>query len=158
MFPMNEELLSRKELIETGHEYDDLEMEEPPSDRLLVPAEDSVEGTPIAGLVYDLDEDDGTLLYYGEYEEGLPHGISVDFHRNGRLKRSCLIFHGAINGKDQRWDPEGQLVFQGEYVYGVLVRYKEWDASGNLIREQTGPDPDMLGLIESQRAYYENRE
>jgi antitoxin component YwqK of YwqJK toxin-antitoxin module len=155
---MNEELLSRKELIETGHDYGELEMEEPPSDRLLVPTEDSEEGSPVTGLVYDLDEKDGTLLYYGEYEEGLPHGISADFHRNGRPKRICRIFRGAINGEDHRWDSEGRLVFHGQYVYGVLIRYKQWNASGNLISEQAEPDPSMLGLIESQRSYYENRE
>src|SRR5690606_33260044 len=91
VFLLNQELLSKEELIERGHDYGVLEMEEPPSDRLLVPAEDSVEGTPVTGLVYDLDEEDGTLLYYGEYEEGLPHGISVDFHRNGQPERVCRI-------------------------------------------------------------------
>ncbi|KZE38694.1 hypothetical protein AV656_07260 [Bhargavaea cecembensis] len=147
MFVMNGALLSAEELVKMGFDYGELEMEEPPSDRLLVPAKGSGEGNPITGLVYDLDEEDGTLLYYGEYEQGLPHGISVDFHRNGKPERVCRIFHGAINGEDRRWDPEGQLVFQGEYVYGVLVRYKQWDACGNLIGKQTEPDPDMLGLI-----------
>jgi antitoxin component YwqK of YwqJK toxin-antitoxin module len=132
-------------------------MEEPPSDRLLIPAEDSGEGNPVNGLIYDLDEQDGTLLYYGEYEEGLPHGISVDFHRNGRPKQVCRIFHGAIHGEERRWDPEGRLVLQGEYFYGVLVRYQKWDAAGNLIGEQAEPAPEMLGLIESQRAYNEKR-
>ena len=155
---MDEKLLSKDELVKTGYDYGELEIEEPPSDRLLVPAEDSGEGNPVTGLVYDLDEEDGTLLYYGEYEEGLPHGISVDFHRNGQPERVCRIFRGAINGEEHAWDSEGRLVFRGEYVYGVLVRYRQWKASGNLIGEQTEPDPDMLGLIESQRAYYENRE
>lgn len=101
------------------------------------------------------------------------------YHPNGKLKSKDTIFHGtghgwsrrwaeqgnliflfprAINGEEHRWDSEGRLVFWGEYVYGVLIRYKQWNASGDLIGERIEPDPDMLGLIESQRAYYENRE
>jgi hypothetical protein len=79
VFQMNEELLSKEVLIETGFDYGELEMEDPPSDRLLIPEEDSGEGNPVTGLVYDLDEEDGTLLYCGEYEQGLPHGILWTF-------------------------------------------------------------------------------
>lgn len=142
---MNEELLSRKELIETGHEYDDLEMEEPPSDRLLVPGEDFEEGTPVTGLVYALDEKDGPLLYYGEYEEGLPQGISADFHRNGQPERVCRIFRGAINGRTRMGFRGATRLPRRVCLWGPRPVHAE-------------PAPDLFGLIESQIGYYENRE
>lgn len=154
---MDDKLVTKEELIEKGYDYEDLEME-PPSDQLFVrTGEDGDDLVPVNGLVYELSEQDGSVLNYGEYADGLPHGISVDFHPNGQVKQTHSHFHGPVHGEQRKWDKEGRLVFQGEYVYGVLVRYQQWNASGNLIGEQLEPDPVMHGLIESQRAHYEKR-
>ena len=155
---MENKLLTKDEVVEIGYIYSELEMD-PPDDVLFITEEDSMDDwVPVTGVVYDLDDDGETLLYYGEYESGLPHGISIDFHSNGRLNRKCHIFHGAIHGDDRQWDAEGNLVFQGEHVHGVLAWYKKWNSAGELIEQQKEPADDMLNLIETQRKFYENRD
>ncbi|MCW1927266.1 toxin-antitoxin system YwqK family antitoxin [Bhargavaea beijingensis] len=155
---MKDILLSKEEVVRIGYNYGELEMD-PPDDILFVPEGDSMDDwVPVTGVVYDLDGDEKTLLFYGEYDSGLPHGISVNFHYNGQMERICHIFHGAIDGEDKKWDSAGNLIFQGEYVYGILVRYKKWTSSGELIEQQTEPAEDMLELIEAQRTFNETHD
>ncbi|MGM9922087.1 MAG: hypothetical protein ACI33O_12615, partial [Bhargavaea sp.] len=110
---MEDQLLTKEELTGNGYDYDHLEMD-PPDDRLFVRTgeeEDNLE--PVNGLVYELSEQDGSVLNYGEYADGLPHGISVDFHPNGQVQQVHRHFHGPIHGEHRQWDRESRLVFWG---------------------------------------------
>ncbi|SIT73049.1 toxin-antitoxin system YwqK family antitoxin [Edaphobacillus lindanitolerans] len=151
---MDEHLLNREELIEKGYDYDDLEMV-PSSDQLFVrTGEEGDDLVPVNGLVYELSEGDGSLLYYGEFENGLPHGISVDFHPGGGAKEIHAHFHGPIHGERNRWNKEGCLVLWGEYAHGHELRLKIWDDSGQLVEEKKEPDDSQLGIIEKSREFY----
>ncbi|EMR06901.1 hypothetical protein C772_01037 [Bhargavaea cecembensis DSE10] len=152
---MDDKLLTKEELIEKGYDYDDLEME-PPSDQLFVrTGEEGDDLVPVNGLVYELSEQDGSVLYYGEYADGLPHGISVDFHPNGQVKQIHAHFHGPIHGEQHQWDKEGRLVFWGEYEYGHELKYKRWDGSGELVEEKMEPDNSQLTMIRQSREFYQ---
>ncbi|WP_424236794.1 toxin-antitoxin system YwqK family antitoxin [Bhargavaea ginsengi] len=151
---MGDKLLTKEELIEKGFDYEDLEME-PPSDQLFVrTGEEGDDLVPVNGLVYELSEQDGSVLNYGEYADGLPHGISVDFHPNGQVKQIHTHFHGPIHGEQHQWDKEGRLVFWGEYEYGHELKYKRWDESGELFEEKTEPDDSQLAMILQSRRLY----
>lgn len=40
-----------------------------------------------------------TLAYYSFYENGIPHGVIVEFYRNGNLKEYKYMEKGAIMGE-----------------------------------------------------------
>lgn len=85
---MENKLLIKEEVVKIGYDYSELEMN-PPYDILFFSDGDLPDsGVPVTGVVYDFDDEE-TLPYYGEYEPGLPHGISVDFDHTGRLKRDA---------------------------------------------------------------------
>ncbi len=148
-------MVTKEELIEKGYDYEDLEME-PPSDQLFVrTGEDGDDLVPVNGLVYELSERDGSVLNYGEYADGLPHGISVDFHPNGQVKQTHTHFHGPIHGEQHQRDKEGRLVFWRVYEYGHELKYKRWDESGELIEEKTEPDESQLTMIKQSREFYQ---
>ncbi|MFC7364038.1 MULTISPECIES: toxin-antitoxin system YwqK family antitoxin [Bhargavaea] len=151
---MEDQLLTKEELTGNGYDYDQLEMD-PPDDRLFVrTGEEEDNLVPVNGLVYELSEQDGSVLNYGEYADGLPHGISVDFHPNGQVQQVHRHFHRPIHGEHRQWDREGRLVFWGEYEYGHELRYKRWDESGNLVEEKTEPDESRLTMIRQTRDFY----
>lgn len=140
-------LLTKEELIEKGYDYEDLEMK-PPGDQLFVrTGEEGDDLVPVNGLVYELSEQNEAILYYGEYQDGLPHGISIFYHSNGKLKSKDTIFHGTGNGWSRRWDEQGNLIFLGEYIHGISARFREWDGSGQLIDEKTEPDTIEKAII-----------
>ena len=148
-------MVTKEELIEKGYDYEDLEME-PPSDQLFVrTGEDGDDLVPVNGLVYELSERDGSVLNYGEYADGLPHGISVNFHPNGQVKQTHTHFHGPIHGEQHQRDKEGRLVFWRVYEYGHELKYKRWDESGELIEEKTEPDESQLTMIKQSREFYQ---
>jgi len=147
---VDEHLLNREELIEKGYDYDDLEMV-PSSDQLFVrTGEEGDDLVPVDGLVYELSEGDGSLLYYGQFENGLPNGISVFFHSNGQMKSMGTIFHGTGHGWSRLWDEQGKLIFLGEYLHGISVRFREWDGSGNMIDEKMAPNETERSIIDQR--------
>lgn len=152
---MDNKPMGKERLIENGFDYGNLEME-PPSDQLFVrTGEEGDDLVPVNGLVYELSEQDGSVLNYGEYADGLPRGISVDVHPNGQVKQFHTHFHGLIHGEQRQWDREGHLVFWGEYEYGHKLRYKRWDESGDLVEEKTEPDESQLTMIGQSREFYQ---
>jgi len=51
----------------------------------------------------------------------VPHGIEVEFHENGRLKRFMDIEQGKRNGLDIIWDTDGRLLSRVVYRQGKRV-------------------------------------
>ncbi|KZE38697.1 hypothetical protein AV656_07275 [Bhargavaea cecembensis] len=64
---MDDELLTKEELLEKGYDYEDLEMEQPSGQLFVRTGEEGDDLVPVNGLVYELSEQDGSLLNYGEY-------------------------------------------------------------------------------------------
>lgn len=136
-------------VLNNGENLENLE-ENWQDDLVLKPMEGSGGPTPFTGLAYELGEDGKTVLYYGTYEDGLPHGISVFIHPNGQIKNKATIFHGTGHGWSRQWNQQGRLVFLGEYIRGISVRFREWDEAGNLKDEKTGPSETERAIIEQR--------
>jgi Flp pilus assembly protein TadD len=50
------------------------------------------------------------------------HGIEVEFHENGRLKRFLDLDHGKPNGLEMNWNQEGRLLSRVIYRQGIPVK------------------------------------
>jgi tetratricopeptide (TPR) repeat protein len=57
----------------------------------------------------------------GPAGRSIPHGIEVEWHENGRLKRFLDIDQGARNGLEVVWGPQGELLSRRVYRQGVAV-------------------------------------
>ncbi|MFC1845242.1 hypothetical protein ACFLZ5_10725, partial [Thermodesulfobacteriota bacterium] len=51
----------------------------------------------------------------------IPHGIQVEFHENGRLKRFLDIEWGKLNGLEIIWDRDGRLLSRVVYRQGKRI-------------------------------------
>jgi antitoxin component YwqK of YwqJK toxin-antitoxin module len=140
-----------EQVIQQGVPFNEL-VEEYMGDVLLQPDGDA----PFTGLAYELSVNGEKLLYYGEYTDGIPHGISVFYHPNGNLKSKDAIFHGTGHGWSRSWDEEGNLIFLGEYMHGISVRFREWDGKGRLTDEKKEPDAIERAIIDQR--IQENKE
>lgn len=135
-------------VLNNGENLENLE-EDWQDDLVLSPMEGAEGPSPFTGLAYELGNDGETVLYYGQYEDGLPHGISVFFHPNGQIKNRDTIFHGTGHGWSRQWNQQGLLVFLGEY-HGISVRFRQWDDAGNLMDEKTVPNEAEQAIIEQR--------
>ncbi|KZE38695.1 hypothetical protein AV656_07265 [Bhargavaea cecembensis] len=138
-----------EEVLQQGVPYDEL-VEEYMEDVVLRPDGDA----PFTGLAYELSGDGKSLLYHGEYLEGLPHGISVFYHPNGNYKSKDTIFHGTGHGWSRRWDEQGNLIFLGEYIHGISARFREWDESRQLTDEKMEPSNMEKAIIDQRIRMY----
>ena len=70
---------------------------------------------------------DGKLLFEGQYLNNKRNGKGKQYdYMNGNL---ILIFEGEylndeVNGKGKEYDNNGELMFEGEYLYGHKLRGK----------------------------------
>jgi tetratricopeptide (TPR) repeat protein len=62
----------------------------------------------------------------------IPHGIEVEFHENGRVKRLIDYDHGVRDGLDMTWDADGRLRSVVVYMKGLAVS----DRSGTGVKEE----------------------
>lgn len=63
-------------------------------------------------------DDEGNLLYEGEYDQGEFDGIGTEFFRNGRVKFQGQWLDDQYHGNGKLYDPAGKLVFSGEFEFG----------------------------------------
>ena len=77
-------VLSKDYVIEHGREWiEDIWYDSDGYRICDLSGEDEV---PITGLLYELFED-GSLSYYGYYEDGLQTGVHVDFYQSGEIRK-----------------------------------------------------------------------
>ena len=77
-------VLSKDYVIEHGREWTEDIWYDSDGYRICdLSGEDEV---PITGLLYEL-FDDGSLSWYGYYEDGLETGVDVDFYQSGEIRR-----------------------------------------------------------------------
>ena len=95
-------------------------------------------GIPITGLIYERNIN-GTLAYYSFYENGIPHGVTVEFYKSGNGRAHKYMENGTITGRSISWFDNGEIKSIGEYKYGFIIQYKEWDDNGMLLKEKQEP-------------------
>jgi antitoxin component YwqK of YwqJK toxin-antitoxin module len=83
------------------------------------------EEVPITGLLYEL-FDDGSLSWYGYYEDGLKTGVDVDFYQSGEIRRYRRQQSQNENGVYYKWYEDGMIKWirancEG-YLYIAIAR------------------------------------
>ena len=66
-------------------------------------------------VIYD---DDGKLMYEGEYLNGEKNGQGKEYDNSGKLVFEGQYLNGEKNGQGKEYDNSGKLVFEGQYLNG----------------------------------------
>lgn len=71
-----------------------------------------------------------------EYKEGIPHGKSIQYYRNGKIFSEADFVEGTVDGIASYYDENGILVKSYEMKEGLIDgSYKEFHANGKLYFE-----------------------
>ena len=113
---------------------------------IVLDNEEANGGKPFTGLVYELYEN-GNLAYYSFYKSGFKEGNYVKFHKNGKVRSIDYMVKGQTRGVRKKWYESGELMYEGEFRFGICLRYIEMDRQGNILRQKNSPTKDDLELI-----------
>ena len=64
-----------------------------------------------------------SLAYEGEYISGERNGKGKEYNF-GKLVYKGEFLNGKRNGKGEEYDDNGNLIFEGEYLYGYKKKEK----------------------------------
>ncbi|WP_051827150.1 toxin-antitoxin system YwqK family antitoxin [Metabacillus indicus] len=139
------DVLGKEYVLKQGVNFDEELWFTSYSDEVLDKPEEG-NGKPFTGLAYELYEN-GDLAYYCYYYNGFKEGNNVKFHRNGKVKSIDYMIKGQTRGTRKIWYESGELKYEGEFKFGVCLKYTEWDEEGNVMRQKAAPTKEELGLI-----------
>ncbi|MCY7870495.1 toxin-antitoxin system YwqK family antitoxin [Bacillus spizizenii] len=117
-------------VLKNGVNFDDLWFTSY-SDEILDNPEDEG-GKPFTGLAFELFEN-GNLMYFCFYKDGLAHGLNREFYKSGKIKCEEYFKYGLVNGKSVCWHENGNIKSTSEVELSVKLNYKEWDENGKLL-------------------------
>lgn len=103
-------------------------------------------GKPFTGLAYEL-YNNGNLAYYCQYKNGYAEGTNVKFYKSGMVKSTEYMIKGQTRGIRKVWHENGKLKYEGEFKYGVCLKYTEWDDQGKLTGQKSFPTKDEMDYI-----------
>lgn len=113
-------------------------------------------GQPITGLLYEKDQD-GNILYYSYYVEGVKDGDSIWFYKSGKVKEMSVMKARTKYGESISMYENGDIKRVEQCEYGIVLAYKEYDTNGDLINEKNEPTDMEKKILEKFRNVYENR-
>ncbi|MFC7395550.1 toxin-antitoxin system YwqK family antitoxin [Scopulibacillus cellulosilyticus] len=126
----NKEFYSKEYVLKNGIDFENLWFSSY-SDEILDNPEDEG-GEPFTGLTYEL-YDNGELIYFCFYKDGLAHGLKREFYKSGNIKCEKPMKYGLINGKSFSWYENGNIESMIEYELSIPICQKKWDENGTLI-------------------------
>ena len=109
-------------------------------------------GVPITGLLYEKNRGN-SLAYYSFYENGIPHGVTVEFYESGKVREYKNMDKGTISGRCVTWFENGKIKSLAYYKYGFKIFSEEWNEEGNLIKvkkEPTDFEKEMIAKYDSE--------
>ena len=135
-------ILSRDYVIEHGVFWDDAELDWDECGYYTVDR-NGVRFTGLAYEVYDhkdikyypffyTDFQDGTLLHYTYYANGLHEGATVDFYPSGEVKSYRVYDKGRLVGKSYEWYENGMIK---KYIDRIHDKRIEADEQGNITKQ-----------------------
>ena len=71
----------------------------------------------------------------------------IKFYSNGKVKSTDCMKKGQTRGIRKIWYENGELKYEGEFKFGICLKYTEWDKQGNIIGQKNTPTNDELELI-----------
>lgn len=81
----------------------------------------------------------GQMMYEWTYRKDKLHGVSRAFYMNGELMARWSYKRGVLHGKSHEFYPKGRLKSMAKFKNGQLLRRKEYNARGKLIRKEGYP-------------------
>lgn len=113
-------------------------------------------GEPVEGILYEK-YPNGKLNYYSYYKNGIPNGERVYFYESGKIKSHCVMDAGTIDGEHIVWFENGEVRKKEFCKYGMILWMREFDETGNLIREKLDLTEDEKIRYEKWKAHYEGK-
>lgn len=148
------DVLSKEYVLEHGMDFDEKLWFTSYSDEVLDNPE-AEGGKPFTGLAYEL-YNNGTIAYYCYYKNGFKEGPYIKFYSNGKVKSTDCMKKGQTRGIRKIWYENGELKYEGEFKFGICLKYTEWDKQGNIIGQKNTPTNDELELITRLSKYDDN--
>lgn len=111
------------------------------------------EREPYTGVLY-AQYDDGQLLSWQEYVDGVGQGKWINYYNNGQVQETGYFEQNRVEGPIKKYHPNGQLQAVGTYK-NWRIRVGVWryyDAGGTLLRTV---DYGTKGSIEEVQDYYD---
>ena len=135
-------ILSRDYVIEHGVFWDDAELNWDECGYFTVDR-DGIRFTGLAYEVYDhkdmkyypffnTDFQDGTLLDYAYYINGLQDGVEVEFYPSGAVHSYSVYDEGRLVGKSYEWYENGMIK---KYIDFNLNQRVEFDKQGKITKQ-----------------------
>jgi hypothetical protein len=76
-----------------------------------------------------------------EFRYGFRWGPGLVYAPDGHLIQESNFRMDLLHGIQREWE-EGRLTQEARYEHGILVREREWDASGRMTKDFERPDDD----------------
>lgn len=98
---------------------------------------------PLTGILYanyltgDLEEE-------LTYSNGLPHGDCKQWYKSGVLKSEWHSVNGRAEGEYREYHENAKLKLFRIAEFGVTLSTKEYDSTGNLVKEWALPENDHM--------------
>jgi antitoxin component YwqK of YwqJK toxin-antitoxin module len=87
-----------------------------------------------------------------EYVDGLQHGLARFFYAPGKLMGESHWRKNSLHGPKSEWFPSGNVRREALFEHAYLVRDRQWDESGNLMKDFTlTEDHPNFRLLEMSR-------
>ena len=110
------------------------------------------EGKPFSGVAVEK-RPNGELWSEVTYRFGVEDGPAKEWFENGKLRSVSNAKLGVTDGLSQEWFDNGVLKCEKQIELGYCTRSREWDESGNLIKEfKLTPGNSNYALLTSARS------
>ena len=114
-------------------------------------------GHPVNGIVFEKYQN-GNLVYYCYYKDGIKNGPRVEFYESSNVKSYCIMDEGTVDGEYTEWFENGNIRLKENCKYGLVKNMIKFDIHGNVIEEKSQLTEDEKQLYEKLKDYYEKRD
>ena len=70
--------------------------------------------------------EEGKLIFVGEFLMGKRHGKGREYYDEGRLKFEGEYINGIRHGKGKEYNYKGELIYEGEYLFNYKIKGKQY--------------------------------
>jgi antitoxin component YwqK of YwqJK toxin-antitoxin module len=117
------------------------------------------QGKPFTGIAYE-NFPNGQRQSEVTFIDGIKNGTTREWYPSGHLETEQHIVHGSKHGECREWFENGQLKIETTYEFGILVRKKVWNETGELVQEFEITEHDnlysVLQTFRKTRGYPDN--
>lgn len=82
----------------------------------------------------------GQLATQLSFADGIQEGWTRGWHENGVMRSETFYRRGRVVGVTREWYSNGQLKLEKEIEHGICVWSKEWNETGDLVRDYVLPE------------------